>query len=142
MHLKTEYDAKEDEAYRRLTTGTLYRAMDNVTTMKAARDFIPSLGPSSFKISLGFCNNYKGREAGKLYNTIMLERLMLPSLLKMLLKAHGSLQHVPTPQSFICCGIRQAIGNTLNNFATSWMDIYSTTIYSMIANSVIPRSNL
>lgn len=72
MHLKTEYDAKEDEAYRRLTTGTLYRAMDNVTTMKAAR-------VSSFKISLSFCYNYRGREAGKLYNTIMLERLMLLS---------------------------------------------------------------
>ena len=75
MHLKTE----KDEAYRRLTTGTLYRAMDNVTTMKAARDIILSLGPSSFKISLGFCYNYRGREAGKLYNTIMLERLMFLS---------------------------------------------------------------
>ena len=56
-----EYDAEEDEAYPRLTTGTLYRAMDNVTTMKAARDIILSLGPSSFKISLSFCYNYTGR---------------------------------------------------------------------------------
>ena len=57
-----EYDVKEDgggvEAHPRLTTGTLYRAVDNVTTMKAARDIILSLAPSSFKISLSSCYNY------------------------------------------------------------------------------------
>ena len=176
-----EYDAEEDEAYLRLTTGTLYRAMDNVTTMKAARDIILSLGPSSFKISLSFCYNYTGRPSSfkislsfcynytgrpssfkispsfcynytgrpssfKIslsfcYNYTGREAIQhhhgsevnAPISLKVILKAHGSFQHVPTPQSFICCGIWQA-GNTLNNFTTSWMDMYSTTIYSMIAN--------
>ena len=159
-----EYDAEEDEAYPRLTTGTLYRAMDNVTTMKAARDIILSLGPSSFKISLSFCYNYTGRPSSfkislsfcynytgrpssfKIslsfcYNYTGRQAIQhhhgsevnAPISLKVILKAHGSFQHVPTPQSFICCGIWQA-GNTLNNFTTSWMDMYSTTIYSMIAN--------
>ena len=78
-----EYDIKEDgggvEAHPRLTTGTLYRAVDNVTTMKAARDIILSLAPSSFKISLSSATitlKTTGREAGKLCSTITVEMSM------------------------------------------------------------------
>ena len=57
-----DYNIKEDgggvEAHPRLTTGTLYRAADNVTNMKAAREILLSLAPSSFKISLSSCYNY------------------------------------------------------------------------------------
>ena len=62
LHAFGEYDVKEDgggvEPHPRLTTGTLYRVVDNVTTMKAARDIILSVAPSSFKISLSSCYNY------------------------------------------------------------------------------------
>ena len=57
-----EYNVKEDgggvEAHPRLTTGTLYRAVDNVTTMKRARDILLYLAPSAFQISLSPCYNY------------------------------------------------------------------------------------
>lgn len=57
-----EYNVKEDgggvEAHPRLTTGTLYRAVDNTMNMKAAREVLLSLAPSSFKISLSTCCNY------------------------------------------------------------------------------------
>ena len=57
-----EYNVKEDgggvEAHPRLTTGTLYRAVDNVMTMKVAREILLSLTPDSFKISLSSCYNY------------------------------------------------------------------------------------
>ena len=58
-----EHDMKECgggglEAHPRLTTGTLYRASDNVTTMKRAREILLSLAPEGFTISLSSCFNY------------------------------------------------------------------------------------
>ena len=58
-----EYDVRECgggglEAHPRLTTGTLYRASDNATTMKRARDIMLSYAPDEFKISLSSCYNY------------------------------------------------------------------------------------
>lgn len=46
------------EAHPRLTTGTLYRGVDNVTTMKQAREILLSMAPEGFKISLSACYNY------------------------------------------------------------------------------------
>ena len=46
------------EAHPRLTTGTLYRAVDNVITMKQAREILLSMAPSGFTISLSSCYNY------------------------------------------------------------------------------------
>ena len=46
------------ESHPRLTTGTLYRSVDNVTTMKRAREILLSLAPEGFKISLSCCYNY------------------------------------------------------------------------------------
>ena len=46
------------EAHPRLTTGTMYRASDNATTMKQAREVLLSLAPEGFKISLSSCFNY------------------------------------------------------------------------------------
>ena len=62
LYVFGDYNVREDgggvEAHPRLTTGTLYRATDNVTSMKAAREILLSLAPSSFKISLSSCYNY------------------------------------------------------------------------------------
>ena len=62
LYVFGDYNVREDgggvEAHPRLTTGTLYRATDNVTSMKAAREVLLSLAPSSFKISLSSCYNY------------------------------------------------------------------------------------
>ena len=46
------------ESHPRLTTGTLYRSVDNVTTMKRAREILLSLSPQGFTISLSSCYNY------------------------------------------------------------------------------------
>ena len=46
------------EAHPWLTTGTMYRASDNATTMKQAREVLLSLAPEGFKISLSSCFNY------------------------------------------------------------------------------------
>lgn len=46
------------EAHPRLTTGTLYRGVDNVTTMKQAREILLSMAPEGFNISLSACYNY------------------------------------------------------------------------------------
>ena len=46
------------ESHPRLTTGTLYRSVDNVTTMKRAREILLSLAPEGFNISLSSCYNY------------------------------------------------------------------------------------
>ncbi len=67
------------EAHPRLTTGTLYRALDNVTTMKSARDILLSLAPSGFQISLSSCYDYTEnyrKEADKLYNITLVGVLM------------------------------------------------------------------
>ena len=57
-----EYDLQKGgggmEAHPRLTTGTLYKAADNVTTMKHAREIILSMAPPDFSISLSSCYNY------------------------------------------------------------------------------------
>ena len=62
LYVFGDYNVREDgggvEAHPRLTTGTLYRATDNLTSMKAAREILLSLAPSSFKISLSSCYNY------------------------------------------------------------------------------------
>ena len=62
LYVFGDYNVREDgggvEAHPRLTTGTLYRATDNVTSMKAAREILLSLAPSPFKISLSSCYNY------------------------------------------------------------------------------------
>ena len=46
------------ESHPRLTTGTLYRSVDNVTTMRRAREILLSLAPEGFNISLSCCYNY------------------------------------------------------------------------------------
>ena len=46
------------ESHPRLTTGTLYRAVDNVTSMKRAREVLFSIAPQGFKICLSSCYNY------------------------------------------------------------------------------------
>lgn len=46
------------EAYLRLTTCTLYRGVNNVTTMRQAREILPSMAPEGFNISLSACYNY------------------------------------------------------------------------------------
>ena len=46
------------ESHPRLTTGTLYRSVDNVTAMKRAREILLSLAPEGFSISLSCCYNY------------------------------------------------------------------------------------
>ena len=46
------------EAHPRLITGTLYKAADNVTTMKQAREILLSMAPPSFSIALSSCYNY------------------------------------------------------------------------------------
>ena len=57
-----EHDTEEGggglEAHPRLTTGTVYRAADNVTTMRQAREIILSMAPQGFTISLSCCYNY------------------------------------------------------------------------------------
>lgn len=37
------------EAHPRLTTGTLYRTVDHVTTMKQAREILLAMAPEGFK---------------------------------------------------------------------------------------------
>ena len=46
------------EAHPRLTTGTMYKACDSITTMKDAREMLLSLAPRGFTISLSSCYNY------------------------------------------------------------------------------------
>ena len=46
------------QAHPRLTTGTVYRASDNVMTMRTAREVLLSLAPENFRISLSSCFNY------------------------------------------------------------------------------------
>ena len=46
------------ESHPTLTTGTLYKSVDNVTTMKRAREVLLSLAPTRFNISLSLCYNY------------------------------------------------------------------------------------
>ena len=46
------------EAHPRLTTGTLYRGVDNATTMKRAREILLSMAPMGFTISLSSCYNF------------------------------------------------------------------------------------
>ena len=46
------------ESHPRLITGTRYKASDNVTTMKRARDIVLSMAPTGFSISLSSCYNY------------------------------------------------------------------------------------
>ena len=46
------------ESHPRLITGTLYRAIDNVTSMKRAREILLSLAPQGFNICLSSCYNY------------------------------------------------------------------------------------
>ena len=46
------------ELHPRLTTGTLYRSVDNVTTIKRAGEILPSFAPEEFDISLSCCYNY------------------------------------------------------------------------------------
>lgn len=57
-----EFDLKEGggglEAHPRLTTGTLYRGVDNATTMKHARSILLSMAPEGFSLSLSSCYNY------------------------------------------------------------------------------------
>ena len=57
-HDLKEYSGGGLEAHPRLTTGTLYRASDNATAMKKAREFLLSLAPEGFSISLSSCFNY------------------------------------------------------------------------------------
>ena len=57
-----EYDVEAGggglEAHPRLTTGTLYKGVDNVTKMSSAREVILSMAPKGFNISLSSCYNY------------------------------------------------------------------------------------
>ena len=46
------------EAHPRLTTGTLYRSVDSVITMKHAREILLAMAPEGFSISLSACYNY------------------------------------------------------------------------------------
>ena len=46
------------EAHPRLTSGILYKAADNKTTMALARETILATGPKDFTISLSSCYNY------------------------------------------------------------------------------------
>ena len=46
------------EAHPRLTSGILYKAADNKTTMAHARETILATGPKDFSISLSSCYNY------------------------------------------------------------------------------------
>ena len=46
------------ESHPRLITGTLYRTIDNVTSMKRAREILLSLAPQGFNICLSSCYNY------------------------------------------------------------------------------------
>lgn len=46
------------EAHPRLTTGTLYRGIDSVTTMKQAREILLTMAPKGFSISLSACYSY------------------------------------------------------------------------------------
>ena len=46
------------ESHPRLTNGVLYKSVDNVTTMKKAREILLSLAPAGFSISLSACYNY------------------------------------------------------------------------------------
>ena len=46
------------EAHPRLTTGTLYRGVDNAMTMKHAREILLAMAPEGFSISLSSCYNY------------------------------------------------------------------------------------
>ncbi len=56
---KIEFSGGGMESHRRLTEGTLYRAADNATTMKAARElYLPVLLKMYFNISLSTCYNY------------------------------------------------------------------------------------
>ena len=53
MHLESTLSERTEEyveAHPRLTTGTLYRAVNKTMSMKAARKLYLSLVPSSFKI--------------------------------------------------------------------------------------------
>ena len=79
-----EYNIKQDgggvEAHPRLTTGTLYRAVDNATTMKAARDILLSLAPSSFKISLSSCYNYTENYREGSRQAVQMHQYLLGSL--------------------------------------------------------------
>ena len=42
----------------RLTTGTLYRGINSVTTVQNAREVFLSMAPECFSISLSACYNY------------------------------------------------------------------------------------
>lgn len=74
-----EYDMREGgggvEAHPRLTTGTLYRASDNVTTMKRAREVILSLAPEGFHISLSSCYNYTAEKVAYKPSNITLSKV-------------------------------------------------------------------
>ena len=62
MHLENEILYWEAggclEAHPRLTTGTLYRSVDSVITMKHAREILLAMAPEGFSISLSACYNY------------------------------------------------------------------------------------
>jgi len=62
LHEIGEYNVRDDggdiEAHPRLSTGTLYRAVDSAMIMKRAREILHSVAPENFKISLSSCYNY------------------------------------------------------------------------------------
>ena len=55
---KIEFSGGGMKCHSRLTEGTLYRAADNATTMKAARELLLASAPKDFNISLSTCYNY------------------------------------------------------------------------------------
>ena len=59
LHAFGEYNVRDDgggiEAHPRLSTGTLYRAVDSAMIMKRVREILHSVAPENFKISLSSC---------------------------------------------------------------------------------------
>ena len=70
------------EAHPRVTTGTLYRGVDSVTTMKQAREILLSMAPEGFNISLSACYNYYRQGSAQARGTILEKTLMLKEATK------------------------------------------------------------
>lgn len=90
------------EAHPRLTTGTLCRGVDNVTTMQQVREVLLFMAPEGFSISLSACYNYtenyrqgsaqaKRHHAGKNVNaSISLRKSLRTGVQELVVNLHWS----------------------------------------------------
>ena len=106
-------------SHPRLVTGTLYRSVDNITTMKRAWEVLLSMAPKGFSSCYNYTNNYKRgtlqavRHLASKDVSADLSCLRSPVVLQLVINLHRTTLNVNLVVPFspaVCCHVQRFEG--------------------------------